>query len=66
LIPAPKGLLSKPKAGGYQLNVALEWDRGKYKEVQNTLHDVANVHLNVHFSYEQQTEAARNNYLNSV
>ncbi|KAI0316630.1 hypothetical protein OF83DRAFT_1047172, partial [Amylostereum chailletii] len=63
LIPPPAGPLSKPKAGGYQLDLALGWDRCKYKDVQTTLHDIAKAHLNITLSYEQQTESSRKSFL---
>ncbi|KZT04240.1 uncharacterized protein LAESUDRAFT_658145 [Laetiporus sulphureus 93-53] len=54
-IPKPNGEVTRIGRGGYNLRDALRWKEALYTQVQNTVHRLADAHLQIHTSFSKQS-----------
>ncbi|KZT12282.1 uncharacterized protein LAESUDRAFT_641139, partial [Laetiporus sulphureus 93-53] len=53
-IPKLNGEVTRIGCGGYNLRDALHWKEALYTQVQNTVHHLADAHLQIHTSFSKQ------------
>ncbi|KAF9230187.1 hypothetical protein BU15DRAFT_69410, partial [Melanogaster broomeanus] len=65
-IPKPKGGLSKPAQGGYQLRERLNWDPDTYRKVQDMVHTMCEQYFDLKRSWADQVPAVQDQFRHAV